>query len=128
MNTTNIQCFSCYAGLSRQYQTPAYPGLYGAPYNYPGPGGGGMAGMFPSYPGSGPAPSLNMNTMHVSLSAPALTIHYCSPQDVFSQPADLPRLSWEDSWIFVDILKSSSFYGKSSQLDSSVGYVETLVS
>ena len=60
-----------HAGLSRQYQTPAYPGLYGAPYNYPGPGGGGMAGMFPSYPGSGPAPSLNMNTMHVSLSAPA---------------------------------------------------------
>ena len=72
-STTNIQCFSCYAGLSRQYQTPAYPGLYGAAYNYPGPGpgGGGMAGMFPSYPGSGPAPSLNMNTMHVSLSAPA---------------------------------------------------------
>ena len=60
-----------HAGLSRQYQTPAYPGLYGAAYNYPGPGGGGMAGMFPSYPGSGPAPSLNMNTMHVSLSAPA---------------------------------------------------------
>ena len=59
------------SGLSRQYQTPAYPGLYGAAYNYPGPGSGGMAGMFPSYPVSGPAPSLNMNTMHVSLSAPA---------------------------------------------------------
>jgi len=53
-----------YSGLSRQYQSPAYPGMFGpGPYNYPGPA---TSGVFTCPPG--PA---NVNTMHVSLSTPA---------------------------------------------------------